>query len=293
MMYGSGEVFLYTECADCGCLQINAVPAELGKYYPQDYYSFSIGSTIKDKIRTRLKAARTRFLMTGRGFIGRLIARRFPDDRIETLKLVRLSPSEKILDIGCGSGELVFDLRSLGYSAFGADPFLKVDPNAQGDPILHKGTIHDVTGTFGLVMMHHSFEHLDEPTKVLLKTRELLAPGGQALIHIPTAQSYVWQHYRTNWVGLDAPRHLYLHTIKSMSILAEQAGLRIDKVVYSSGGGQFWQCEQRAKGVVLKHDVPYHSADIPKAERIANQRKADELNAQQLGDQVCFVLTAS
>jgi hypothetical protein len=77
-----------------------------------------------------------------------------------------------------------------------------------------------------------------------------------------------------------------------MEILAEQAALRIEKTVYDSGGGQFWQCEQRAKGVALRDHVPYHSADIPEAERAANQKKAEELNAKQLGDQVCFVLTA-
>ena len=39
-MYGSGEAFDYFQCAGCGCLQINAVPEDLGRYYESGYYSF-------------------------------------------------------------------------------------------------------------------------------------------------------------------------------------------------------------------------------------------------------------
>ncbi len=40
MMYGLREQFGYFRCAVCDCLQIDRVPADIGKHYPQDYYSF-------------------------------------------------------------------------------------------------------------------------------------------------------------------------------------------------------------------------------------------------------------
>src|ERR1035441_659421 len=46
MMYGSGELFDYFECAECKCLQIAAVPDDLSRYYPSTYY--------RDRKSTRL-----------------------------------------------------------------------------------------------------------------------------------------------------------------------------------------------------------------------------------------------
>lgn len=40
MMFGWKDVFEYFECADCGCVQIAAIPDDLDKYYPTDYYAF-------------------------------------------------------------------------------------------------------------------------------------------------------------------------------------------------------------------------------------------------------------
>jgi hypothetical protein len=39
-MYGTRETFSYLACADCGCLQISNIPADLARYYPSDYYSY-------------------------------------------------------------------------------------------------------------------------------------------------------------------------------------------------------------------------------------------------------------
>src|ERR1035437_10617754 len=40
MMFGLRDEFTYFECAVCGCVQIQDIPADLGRYYPQNYYSF-------------------------------------------------------------------------------------------------------------------------------------------------------------------------------------------------------------------------------------------------------------
>ncbi len=42
MMIGYGDEFEYFECANCGCLQISKTPNNLSKYYPTEYYSYSI-----------------------------------------------------------------------------------------------------------------------------------------------------------------------------------------------------------------------------------------------------------
>src|SRR5579862_6929170 len=38
MMFGTHERFDYVACADCGCLQIADIPADLQRFYPPDYH---------------------------------------------------------------------------------------------------------------------------------------------------------------------------------------------------------------------------------------------------------------
>jgi hypothetical protein len=40
MMFGMRDVFQYLECGACGCLQLLNIPKDMGKYYPEQYYSF-------------------------------------------------------------------------------------------------------------------------------------------------------------------------------------------------------------------------------------------------------------
>lgn len=292
MMFGGGELFPYTECAACGCLQINEIPPDLARFYPADYYSFSGAFTASGKARvvTWLKTRRTSYALTGRGILGRWLSYRWPDERGRTLRLADLRRTDRILDVGCGGGELVYELRSLGYDAVGIDAYIRDDLTIDGTQVLKRASVFEESRKFDVVMMHHSFEHMAEPGNVLAQCGRFLAPGGRILIHIPTAASWVWRHYRTNWVGLDAPRHLFLHTPNSMAKLTEVAGLRVTRMLYTSGGGQFWQCEQRAKGLALRNHVPYHSAPISRAQRRKDEARAQELNRQNDGDQVAFVL---
>jgi len=56
-------------------------------------------------------------------------------------------------------------------------------------------------------MMHHAFEHMDDPKAMLKLCFDKLNPGGRLLIRTPVTDSEVWKEKRELWVQLDAPRH--------------------------------------------------------------------------------------
>ena len=60
------------------------------------------------------------------------------------------------------------------------------------------------------------------------------------VIRIPIAGTHAWQTYGVDWVQLDAPRHLFLHTEDGMRSLAAGAGLQVTAVVHDSTAMQFW-----------------------------------------------------
>jgi hypothetical protein len=133
-----------------------------------------------------------------------------------------------------------------------------------------------------------------EPLSVLREIKRLLEPRGCALLRMPYADSYAWRTYRTNWVQLDAPRHLFLHTERSMRHLSEAAGLRVADIRFDSTEFQFLGSEQYIKGIPLvdpRSFLENPKSDLFTATEIGSfAQKAVELNLQGAGDQACFFL---
>src|SRR5690606_13797018 len=147
---------------------------------------------------------------------------------------------------------------------------------------------------FDLVMLHHSFEHMPDPAETLRHVHRLLKPGRAALVRIPVADSWAWRHYGADWVQLDAPRHLFLHTRRSIALLAARAGLEVERVVHDSTAFQFWGSEQYREGIPLRHARSYarnpSGSAFTAAEIREFEQRAAELNARGEGDQAAFYL---
>src|ERR1700693_1014151 len=125
MMVGTREEFKYFECSKCGCLQLVTVPADLGRYYGDGYYSFSPvePSRLRHRVLSRrLLTAGELFRIPGLRWIRRHRAGR--SRQLESLAYLRLERTMKVLDVGCGSGEIPYLLRDLGFMAEGIDPYL-------------------------------------------------------------------------------------------------------------------------------------------------------------------------
>jgi predicted SAM-dependent methyltransferase len=176
----------------------------------------------------------------------------------------------------------------------GIDPYIKHDISYRNGVKIFKKHIFELNGQYDLVMSHHSFEHMPQPLDVLNKFYELLRPNRYALIRMPMASSFAWRHYGANWVGLDAPRHLFLHTLKSMQLLSKKAGFKVVDIEFDSTGRQFFASELFVRNIPLKDSSNYlnnaQRALFSHEQMEAFEAKAIELNAKGDGDQACFYL---
>jgi len=298
MMFGTAETFPYFQCAGCGCLQIVEVPADLERHYPPGYYSFSGGEPPTDpRWRRWLKTQRVRSALSGRGSLNRLLAPlvSVPGEIQGWMTQLGATQQSRVLDVGCGKGDLLRKLATLGFaSLLGADPFVASDLKHPDGVVVRKARLEDLQGQFDVIMLHHSFEHMPDPYAVLKEVKRLLAPGGGLLLRIPLCSSEAYRTYGTDWVQLDAPRHLFLHTEGSLRSLAKRAGFRVDSVVYDSTAFQFWGSEQYRKGIPLfspsSYAVDQSAAPFSPTQVDAWERRARELNARAEGDQACFAL---
>jgi SAM-dependent methyltransferase len=270
------------------------MPEDLSRFYPPGYYSFHVKPFPQSGWKSKLAAARDFSAATGSGLRGKLLGRLTPARAdVASLADVPARRDMRILDLGCGSGQLLSILYRAGFEHLsGMDPYLEADIDVLPGLRVRKQSLEQTTEQFDLIMLHHVFEHLESGRQTLQHCRERLSSAGKVLLRFPTAESDAWVQYREHWVQLDAPRHLFLHTRASFEILAGQAGLKIEKWRCDSTGFQFWGSELYRKRLSL-YDAGGTVIDpinhFGKAEMKQFEERAKQANINQRGDQVVVV----
>ncbi|WGF92706.1 class I SAM-dependent methyltransferase [Aequorivita marisscotiae] len=295
MMYGLRETFEYFECSNCGCLQISEFPADMGKYYPGDYYSFDTYDGKKfEGAKGAIKKKQYEYAAIGGTVYKNTLAHLIGKKEYEIFNDLDVTKITRILDVGCGNGRnFVYPLAEVGFkNVMGCDPYLKETIQYENGLTIKKSSVFDMDGTFDIITYHHAFEHLPDPLENLQKVHELLAPGGVCIIRIPTVSSFAWKHYGVNWVQLDAPRHFFLHSQKSMQLLADNSNFDLYKIEYDSTHFQFTGSEKYIKDIPLSAPkTKGFSASLQrKVQNYQYGQKAKQLNKEKSGDQAAFYL---
>jgi SAM-dependent methyltransferase len=262
MMLGLRDEFDYFECSNCQALSLVTPPGDPARYYPDDYYSFAAllppPASRRAPWREWMYRRRNVAQLIRRPLFWSLVARLQPRPAIANLRqLFRHAnlrgPEARILDVGCGSGRLLHRLASIGFNnLWGVDPYISEACERSGAVRILRGDLAAAPpGSFDLIMLHHSLEHIEDQRGTFCSIRRLLAPGGTCLIRIPLAASDPWQRYGADWVDLDAPRHFVLHTPKSIQLLAGQSGLSVIATEFDSDAFTYWASELYRRGLPL------------------------------------------
>jgi len=299
MMFGLRTAHTYYECNRCEALQIETIPKDLERYYPDNYYSFKQQPDAGIET-TYLRKLKSGYLLFNKNrWAGFLLSIGYKIPEYTTwLKEAGVQYDDAVLDIGSGSGEILVQYCKAGFSNLqGIDPFLKKEfISNNGKLKLMKRSVFDKQEpvVFDFVMLNHSFEHMDEPQSVFHRLAELVKPGKILLIRTPVNRSFASKKYGISWVDMDPPRHLVVHSVKSMQLLAEKNGFEMEKIIFDSTAFQFWGSEQYNKGVPLFDPRSY---SVNKSEGLFSKKQikewkeqANELNKKGEGDQACFYL---
>lgn len=301
MMLGTRDKFRYTLCSSCGCMQLENPPDDISRYYPSNYLCFEVQSYSRNPLKKIARIIRDRVFLESRGFIGRIAAKIHPltqgRDVYRAVGRVGIKKNTSILEIGCGAGEFLRYLyHELGYKkSKGIDPFLP-------DQLLHDFVNFEKKSAlelkedekFDLILMNHSLEHIPEQMENMKTIASHIKPGGVLIVRIPVISKPVWEEYRENWVQIDSPRHYFIHSLESFTLLAKKAGFVIDDFYFDSTEFLSWGSEQ------YKRDIPLHSEEtkgiVPRPGLFSQEDmncfllKAEKLNAKKQGDQATFFL---
>jgi SAM-dependent methyltransferase len=240
----------------------------------------------------------------GRGMLSGLATAVIPRRQLRTLVSVLGSIRQaglvngkqtSVLDVGCGSGMLVFALGLAGVKdVIGVDPFMSGGRDLSTGGQLRRQDLSEVEGSYDLIMFHHSLEHVPDPEASLREALRRLTPRGRVLVRMPTPSSHAFETYRAGWVSLDAPRHFVVLSRQGMGTLCERLGAAVLSVTDDSTGFQFWGSEQYLRGIPLMDPrsvmVKPGAAPFSKAQRQGWEKQALALNRAGRGDQAAWVI---
>jgi SAM-dependent methyltransferase len=213
----SDERFRYARCGSCGTLSLVNVPDDLGHFYPPHYY----------------------------GLAGPAELERLPAQQGHKLELIgRRARPGRLVEIGTGNGAFAYAARRAGFDVTGIEldagacehlrETIGVEAIESDDPAPALAGMPPLRA----IAMWHSIEHLPDPRGVLDAAAERLEPGGVLAVSAPNPESLQLRLFGSRWTHIDAPRHLALIPLETLTRRAEAVGLRRVQVTTSDRTGR-------------------------------------------------------
>jgi len=207
-------------CDSCGYEFLNPRPTRetIAVYYAPEFYQPFLSSSSRRSVGDRIYA---------RVRIGSV--------RWKRKQITRLQPVGSILDLGCGTGEFLHEMKSSGWDTLGIEPSPAAVDHATSrlglDVIRsHVDDQPKVGRQFDVITMWHVMEHIHRLSDALVWVRETLTENGFLLVGVPNISSRDARVYGRHWVALDPPRHLHHFSPRSMSRILSHYGFRIEAI---------------------------------------------------------------
>ena len=247
----TGVTFDLVKCSQCGLVYINPQPTaeELGQYYVKgEYYSY--GEVLKEDqgkldLFSRIKKSFREQIFLTYGSHGNSCLKKIKMVLYFPLKrrfggIPAFKKNGKLLDIGCGDGLFIKQLKDVGWNVSGIEIDSEAVKRAQShnlDVRCGKFEKLDVENeVYDVVRLWHVLEHFNQPKQNLKKIADILKPKGQIILGVPNIDSLYSKIFRENWAGLDMPRHLYHFSPQTIKEMLTECGYTDIKVYYKSVG---------------------------------------------------------
>jgi 2-polyprenyl-3-methyl-5-hydroxy-6-metoxy-1,4-benzoquinol methylase len=216
----SSQRFVYHRCGSCATLVLRPVPGDLGRYYPNEYYTLP-----PDR----------------RSLLAKVGAERYKTELVS-----EFVSCGRLVEIGPAIGGFAVLAQEAGYetSVIEMDAaccrFLRdvvgVEVHETSEPVDPLRT----HGPYDVIAMWHVMEHLTNPAEVVSAAAAALAPGGAIVIAAPNPQAWQFRVLGRRWAHRVAPRHLFLIPLAELASIARSLGLKVVVATTLDPGTLFW-----------------------------------------------------
>ena len=227
----SQQQFIYSKCQQCDLIFLSLRPLEkeIHHFYPEEYepYQPQQLSNINNSDSSSKNLSKRHLLIQILKKIPQktftlfttILNSIFPESFPERLQKF-YEPSQAgltLLDFGCGSEQFLNRAREKGWNPIGIDFSHEVVERVSDrgyQVLLMSPKVWDLIEDESLdfVRMNHVFEHLYNPKEILQAIYSKMKPGATLHIAVPNPYGVSAQIFRSNWWGLECPRHIMLYS---------------------------------------------------------------------------------
>lgn len=165
----------------------------------------------------------------------------FVQTRLEeiTAEFAPYRDTNRLLDIGCGAGNLLIAARKHGWNAHGLDVSSNAVKHVRGLGFeVFQGELAEAKFPdqyFDVITAAEFLEHLPEPRLVLAEIARLLRPGGLLWTTTPHARGLSGRVLGVKWRCIWPPEHLQLFSAGGLKSLLRDVGFRAIRVQTTGG----------------------------------------------------------
>lgn len=222
--YVDASVGHFRECTVCGTLNV--------------VESVDYDALYADRTSTNYASGRTgllsRVLMTLKGWVMGFALRQL---------LGRRSRDLRLLDYGCGSGDLANAALALGVQQVYACDVQAERPETLDATVRYFASDRPPLGVqFDLIVLRHVLEHIVDPRQALAALLPQLAPGGRIVVEVPASRSVLRRLLGRRWPGYFFPYHVTVFSEPGMAALVRRCGLEVTEA---------WHCTPPIVGPLL------------------------------------------
>lgn len=215
----SNKVFRYAKCPDCKCIYLLDPPADLGRYYKNDYYEIP---TLEHLQKLAAK------------------------DHNKIATVLQYCARGDLLEIGPAFGVFAWQAKSAGFCVNVIEMDTRCCEFIRGKLGINAVQSSDPAGAIQSLPQHdaiaiwHVLEHLPTASQVLKAAAANLKPQGILAIAMPNPDAWQFKIMGRHWPHLDAPRHLALMPEEWLSTAAAELGLERVFLTYNDSDAKSW-----------------------------------------------------
>lgn len=215
----SPQPFRYRRCPACATLSLVDVPEDLSRFYPTSYYELPHAQQLDGLVHAE-------------------------EHKVRRIRAY-VEPG-RLVEIGPGAGVFAYAAKRAGFDVTAIEMDERAATHLRatiGVAAIHSddpvAALADLPPSRAIALWH-VVEHLPDPVALLIAAAENLEPGGVLAIATPNPQSLQFRLLGARWAHVDAPRHLFLIPLDTLTRRLAAAGLRRVDFVSDDPGGRHW-----------------------------------------------------
>lgn len=234
-----GGHFNVVKCKKCGLVYVNPrpTPENMGFYYPEGkYYTHcepSKNIPPRHRIKRLIIGSLPGYDIKTRRFKKLLgtILRKFLAEQVSII--IPFKKSGRILDIGCGNGDMIGWMKEYGWETYGVEISKAACEQASKQSLeVFCGELQDAnfsSGFFDVITINQVLEHIHNPLALLKECHRILKKDGLLVVGCPNFECFDSKLFGKDWSALQVPTHLYHFTQNTLHKILRNTGFEVQK----------------------------------------------------------------